>query len=169
MILRMIDPTLKEDISGSTPWVLSPLLSGMPHLHHAHIDPSASPASWPPFPHAEPLQENCETLGAPSESGAVRRKHFTPPEKRAETALGPGDLLTADLCHGHIHFPAMTLSFPGGITFECAKHWEEGQMLIFVCCERPNGTDEPLTGPGKMFWCVGFEILLDGQDGKPAL
>ncbi|KZV99311.1 hypothetical protein EXIGLDRAFT_252497 [Exidia glandulosa HHB12029] len=168
--VQMIDPTLKEDISGRPPWVLSPLLSGMPHLTHETVDPSAPPSSWPPFPQEEPLEDTGGILGAPSGDAKTRRKHFTPAERREAIDLKPTDLLTADLAHGHIHFPALQLKFPGGITFDCAQHWEEGQMLIFVCCERPSGANEKkITGPGRMFWCVGFELLLDGKDGKPAL
>lgn len=40
------------------------------------------------------------------------------------------------------------------------RYWD-GQPVRFVCCERlPDGAK----GPGDPFWCVVFEVVLDGEE-----
>lgn len=56
------------------------------------------------------------------------------------------------------------LSLPGGFSLDLMKYWD-GQPIYFVCCARAprdgTGTDQPL---GKVFWCVGIEIMKDEEN-----
>lgn len=58
------------------------------------------------------------------------------------------------------------LSLPGGFSLGLMKYWD-GQPIYFVCCARAPrneaGTGQPL---GKVFWCVGIEVLKDEEDDE---
>ena len=58
------------------------------------------------------------------------------------------------------------LSLPGGFSLDLMKYWD-GQPIYFVCCARAPrneaGTGQPL---GKVFWCVGIEVLKDEEDDE---
>jgi hypothetical protein len=75
------------------------------------------------------------------------------------------DELTTDFCYGFLTFPNLTLSLPGGISFDLMKYWDD-QPVRFVCCERDTEDNGKLKGPGKTFWCVVFEVV-DDSEGDP--
>ncbi|KAF8342753.1 uncharacterized protein EI90DRAFT_3190738 [Cantharellus anzutake] len=77
--------------------------------------------------------------------------YFANPEHRKALTFGPDDLIEADFCQGYLSFESgLALSFPGGIHFDLMSHWDG----------RP--------GPGKVFWCVSFEIAEEykGEETK---
>lgn len=152
--MHFVDPTLEQNLSAQKPWALSPLLCTMPHLKHDRLETGLEPSSWPPFPPSAPLGENCESLGAPPE--ASKRRAFFARQDVAAT-IGQADLLTADFCYGFLSFPSLTLKLPGGLSFDCKKYWD-GQPVRFVCCERPPDSEGTMSGPGRTFWCVSFEL-----------
>lgn len=115
----------------------------MPYLAHCPTPPPCD--DWPAFPPRTPL----------ADAWPVSKR------QRKQTLLGPRDLLTADFCHGFLSFPSITLRLPGGLAFDCLKYWD-GQPVSFVCCERAPGGK----GPGRMFWCVVFEVVQDDEDGS---
>ncbi|KZV90059.1 DUF1769-domain-containing protein [Exidia glandulosa HHB12029] len=153
--MKYVDPTLEQDLAGAKPWALSPLVCTMPYLRHDYVDASSSPDSWPVFPAAEPLAATNTELESPyNQEPAKRRQHFTPAVLQ-NTTLGPTDLLTSDFCYGFLSFPSLTLKLPGGISFDCKRYWD-GQPVRFVCCERTG--EGGSIGPGRVFWCVSFEL-----------
>ncbi|EJD51323.1 DUF1769-domain-containing protein, partial [Auricularia subglabra TFB-10046 SS5] len=159
--MHFVDPTLEQDLAGEKPWALSPFVCTMPHLKHDHLETSSKLSSWPTFPPISPLGEDCESLGAPAEA-AKRRAFFA--RQDVATTLGPDDLLTADFCYGFLSFPSLTLKLPGGLSFDCTKYWD-GQPVRFVCCERPPDSEGSMSGHGRTFWCVSFE-LDDASDSE---
>ncbi|KAH7105034.1 hypothetical protein BKA62DRAFT_433923 [Auriculariales sp. MPI-PUGE-AT-0066] len=150
--VRMLDPTLADDLSSEKPWIMSPLLSAMPFLKVEKIEANSR---WPEFPAAQPFVDNCHILQAPT-SNIERRKYFRDPAKRSEHTFGPELLLTADFVHGHVHFPSLKISFPGGIELQSTKYWHEGQRVMLAGCEKAA---DGSAGPGRTFFCVAFEIV----------
>lgn len=68
-----------------------------------------------------------------------------------------------DFCYGWIQFPSLKVSLPAGISFNITNFWRglsDSQTLNFVCCERNKETGR---GPGKIFWCVVFELVKEGD------
>lgn len=65
-----------------------------------------------------------------------------------------------DFCYGYVQFPSLYVSLPGGLSFDVKKYWN-GQPVKYTCCERNKGTGK---GPGRIFYCVVFELLEDEED-----
>lgn len=71
-----------------------------------------------------------------------------------------------DFCYGWIQFPSMKVSLPVGVSFNIAQFWNglpNSQTVNFVCCERNKETGR---GPGKIFWCIAFELLKDEDEDE---
>lgn len=108
------------------------------------------------------VKENTSTI-VPDDQ--TRRAHFRAAENRQKFAFGPDQYLECDFCQGLLSFEnGLSVSFPM-VHFDLMQYWD-GRPVWFVCCERAqNGK-----GPGPSIWCVGFEILKDGDeedDEKP--
>ena len=73
------------------------------------------------------------------------------------------DLITADFCHGHLSFPSLALSLPGGVSFDLAKRWPKDMPVRFVCCRRNSGVS-PLDS--VIYWCVVFDVVDDDDDDE---
>lgn len=127
----------------------------MPYLSH-----TKQPASDPLKPFSKsPITDSAPEL-VPAD--AKRRTHFADEAHRKALILGPEDIIQTDFAYGFLTFyPSLALSLPGGISFDLVRYWD-GQPVTFVCCERKKDGD----GPGRMFWCVVFEIVLDGEEGE---
>lgn len=63
-------------------------------------------------------------------------------------------------------FPEIRLNLPGGLSFDLMNYWD-GQPVRFVCCERIKEDGVPVKGPGKVFWCVVFEVVPDEEEEEP--
>ncbi|KZV99444.1 DUF1769-domain-containing protein [Exidia glandulosa HHB12029] len=165
--MHFVDPTLEHDLGGVRPWALSPFVSTMPYMAHTSLPSSEFKSSstssitsgnsdqdrWPAFPPRTPLVDSFPLH-------SKRRAYFSSRPHRAQTHIGPSDLITTDFCYGFLNFPSITLKLPCGLSFDCLKYWD-GQPVSFVCCER----DRSGKGPGaKVFWCVVFEIVPDAEE-----
>ncbi|KAF8605131.1 DUF1769-domain-containing protein [Ceratobasidium sp. AG-I] len=153
--VQYADPTLEHDLYGEKPWSLSPLLSTMPYLERTHL-PANTPV--PKIP-AEPLEkeESKPALASALESDTTpvaRRKYFADEAHRKEVVFTPEDLIRADFVHGHLRFPSLTFSLPGGLQFDLMSYYD-GRPVHFVCKER--GTE------GKTFFVVSFTVVKDGE------
>jgi len=167
--MNLVDPNLEHALDSVTPWALSPLICTMPYFAHQRRQDGSEGGddSW----HIEPLQDSVsdlrsDTIDIPRFSTRKqRRTFFSGADKRKAVTFGPGDELTTDFCYGFLTFPKLTLSLPGGISFDLTKYWD-GQPVRFVCCERSADGRGKLNGPGRTFWCVILEVV-DDAEGEP--
>jgi len=186
--MNFIDPTLENDLMGPTPWALSPLIATMPYFAH-QVCPANEPL--PEFPVHTTIQDDTSQL-RPQDSSEPplnlgppnkRRAYFSSVPHRETVVYHPSDVITTDFCYGFLSFPQLALTLPGGLSFDLMKYWD-GQPVRFVCCERAedgdgsdSGTSEELRiksrkarstrrvgGPGRVFWCVMFEVVPDGEE-----
>ena len=67
-----------------------------------------------------------------------------------------------DFCHGHVQFPSMYLSVPGGLSTDLKKYWNH-QPIRFNCSER---NPENGKGPGRDFFCVVFQYVGDDEEAS---
>lgn len=165
-LMSHTDPTLKHNLKSDTkPWVLSPLISATPYLFASRGKAS------PPFPpDSLVLKEDATSLisennGAKAyDTTTKRRTYFQDPENRRKVTLDKQVTLAIDFCHGHLSFdPKLALKIPGGIKMDLERLWD-GRQVRFVCCERGKPLVEGGENVwGRMFWCVAFEPLEEGE------
>ncbi|KAB5594720.1 hypothetical protein CTheo_1867 [Ceratobasidium theobromae] len=154
-LVQYIDPTLEHDLSGDSPWALSPLLSTMPFLQRTRlVDDALAPTS---IPHTPLAREQSEPALAPAlqneSSPKARRKYFENQENRKAVTLGPRDLIQADFVHGYLQFPSLTFALPAGMQFDLMSYYDE-RPVHFICKKR--GTD-------LAFFVVSFVVLKNGD------
>ncbi|TDL25157.1 DUF1769-domain-containing protein [Rickenella mellea] len=176
--MHFIDPTLSHDLTSHTkPWALSPLIATMPHFTHT----SALAGPPPRFPTRESIGDDVShliptkattppngsrsrtpspPLPSPPITAAKRRAYFSREKTRKAVTFGPHDIVTTDFCYGFIAFPDLSLSLPGGLSFDLTKYWD-GQPVRFVCCQRKENDEG---GAGRPFWCVAIELV--EEDGE---
>ncbi|EKM58022.1 uncharacterized protein PHACADRAFT_116588 [Phanerochaete carnosa HHB-10118-sp] len=170
--MQYMDPTLEQDLQSKTkPWALAPLISTMPYFAHMRADELHK---VPPFPPLSPVQDDTKELrlksgGQPEHLPAdnnpeSRRAYFRDPENRKAVVFGPNDIITTDFCYDYLSFSpsGVTLQLPAGMTFDMMRYWD-GQPVHFVCCERAPAEQESGQPLGKIFWCVGIEVL-EGEE-----
>jgi len=167
--MNYIDPTLEHDlVSENPPWALSPLIATMPHFEHERVSASEPLPAFPPHQEdtIEDATESLDTCLSPTASplpdlptASQRRLYFSSKSERKALTFGPEDVITTDFAYGFILFPSLTLNFPV-VSFDLMKYWD-GQPVRFVCCERAK---DGKPGPGKTFWCVVFEVVVDEKE-----
>lgn len=96
-----------------------------------------------------------------------RQTHFRTASARRQLTFTSSHHVALDFCHGLLSFKdnGLAVSFPTPVTpvsFDLMRYWD-GRPVWFVCCERAQGNGGK--GPGKIIWCVGFEILDGLEDG----
>jgi len=100
-----------------------------------------------------------------------RRAYFRDASPRQQLTFGPEDIFTTDFCYGFLQFtPTLSLSLPGGISFDLMHYWD-GQPVRFVCCERKRQADggdgfgegdaESGVPWGRVLWCVAIQLIPD--------
>ena len=72
-LLRQLDPALREDLHGSQPWVMSPLICACEHLDIREVPAACELGPWR-FGGAKKIEENSKLLLPPAERG---RKRFS--------------------------------------------------------------------------------------------
>jgi len=93
------------------------------------------------------------------DKASKRRAYFSSRKNRRQVTFGPEDVLTTDFCYGFLVFPNLSLSLPGGISFDLKKYWD-GQPVRFVCIERQRDSSGEIVGvesdneDERTFWCV---------------
>ncbi|GAA5943121.1 DUF1769 domain-containing protein [Sporobolomyces koalae] len=148
--VKYVDPTLSCDLYADKPWALSPLFSTLQYL--SVKESSDTPRTFLP----SPMPEDTSLLvqdPALVDTPAKRRSHFAQEATRKSTKLSPSHLVRGDFSHGFLDFSTLSLSLPGGLSFNLTKYWN-GEPVVFNCRSRSTG---------ESFFVVTFE--LQAEDG----
>lgn len=130
-------------------WTRSPLITTMPKLSIEHGKQASNDSG-------NIITENASAIVP---SGQNRRTYFRTAETRKKASFTPDDFIECDFCQGLLAFEdGLSLSFPM-VHFDLMQYWD-GRPVWFVCCERSKDGK----GPGAPIWCVGFEILKEGEE-----